>query len=127
MAVTQVDRLKNPCRVWTWNNSVAAQPPPSAPAMPIRQVRMRPCDLLPGITMLASSPAPRPRMIQAMMPIPTPFVSDVRGCAGVRVVGFAGSAHPRVASVASHDPPQLGDPGGSGGGHHQGARDGGEE
>jgi hypothetical protein len=28
---------------------------------------MRPCDLLPGISMLASRPAARPRMIQAMM------------------------------------------------------------
>ena len=37
MAVSQVDRLKNPCSVWTWNNLVATQPPPSAPAMPIRQ------------------------------------------------------------------------------------------
>src|ERR1035437_9014796 len=69
MAVSQVDRLKNPCRVWTWNSSVAAQPPPSAPRTPITQVRMRPCDLLPGISILASRPAPRPRTIHAMMPI----------------------------------------------------------
>src|SRR5205085_10385546 len=29
----------------------------------------RPCDLLPGISILASRPAPKPRMIHAMMPI----------------------------------------------------------
>src|ERR1700730_10446639 len=29
----------------------------------------RPCDLLPGISVLASMPAPRPRTIHAMMPI----------------------------------------------------------
>ena len=29
----------------------------------------RPCDLLPGISILASRPAPRPRTIHAMMPI----------------------------------------------------------
>ncbi len=67
MAVSQVDRLKNPCRVWPWNN--------------LRGVGKR----------------------------------------------WAGSAGLRVAPVASHDPPQLGDPGGSGGGHHERARDGGEE
>jgi hypothetical protein len=49
MAVSQVDRLKNPFRVWMWNNLVAAQPPPSAPAMPITQVKMRPCDRLPEL------------------------------------------------------------------------------
>src|SRR5580693_2424916 len=69
MAVSQVDRLKNPCRVTTWNNFVASQPPSSAPTMPITHVMMRPCCLLPGISMLASRPAPRPRMIHAMMPI----------------------------------------------------------
>src|SRR5580692_5159816 len=76
MAVSQVERLKNPCRVWTWNSLVASQPPPSAPATPIRQVRMRPCDLLPGISILASRPAPRPRMIHAMMPITDSSVRD---------------------------------------------------
>ena len=30
MAVSQVDRLKNPLRVWTWNRRVAAQPPAAA-------------------------------------------------------------------------------------------------
>src|SRR3984957_14963532 len=69
MAVSQVDRLKNPCRVTTWNSLVASQPPSSAPAMPITQVMIRPCDLLPGISILASRPAPRPRTIHAMMPI----------------------------------------------------------
>src|SRR3984957_8525698 len=69
MAVSQVDRLKNPCRVTTWNNFVASQPPSSAPAMPITHVMMRPCDLLPGISILASRPAPSPRTIHAMTPI----------------------------------------------------------
>src|SRR5512140_1943912 len=69
MAVSQVEMLKNPCRVTTWNNFVASQPPSSAPAMPITQVMTRPCDLLPGISMLASRPAPRPRTIHAMIPI----------------------------------------------------------
>ena len=36
-----IGSAKNPCRVWTWNRRVAAQPPPSAPAMPITQVKMR--------------------------------------------------------------------------------------
>src|SRR5580692_10710837 len=119
MAVSQVDRLKNPCRVWTWNSSVAAQPPPSAPTMPITQVRMRPCDLLPGISMLASRPATRPRTIQAMMLMTDSLVSDVRGGAraGWQPVP-GGTARLRVAPVAPHDPAQLGDPGGSGGGHH---------
>src|ERR1700691_2266348 len=76
MAVSQVERLKNPCRVWMWNSLVASQPPPSAPATPIRQVRMRPCDLLPGISILASRPPPRPRTIHAMMPITDSSVSD---------------------------------------------------
>src|ERR1700728_1452555 len=76
MAVSQVERLKNPCRVWMWNRLGASQPPPSAPATPIRQVRMRPCDLLPGISILASRPAPRPRTIHAMMPITDSSVSD---------------------------------------------------
>src|SRR6185437_6894720 len=75
-AVSQVERLKNPCSVWTWNSFVASQPPPSAPATPIRQVRMRPCDLLPGISILASSPAPRPRTIHAMMPMTDSSVSN---------------------------------------------------
>ena len=43
--------------------------PSSAPAMPITHVMTRPCDLLPGISMLASRPAPRPRTIYAMIPI----------------------------------------------------------
>jgi len=47
--VSQVDRLKNPCRVWIWKSQVAAQPPGGAPAMPVTQMMMRPCDLLPGI------------------------------------------------------------------------------
>src|SRR5579862_7032075 len=68
MAVSQVDRLKNPCRVTTWNNFVATQPPSSAPAMPITHVMTRPCDLLPGMNILASRPAPSPRTIHAMMP-----------------------------------------------------------
>src|ERR1700719_2588241 len=69
MAVSQVDRLKNPCKVTTWNNFVASQPPSSAPAIPITHVRTRPCDLLPGISRLASRPAPSPRTIHAMIPI----------------------------------------------------------
>src|ERR1700726_586617 len=77
MAVSQVERLKNPRRVWTWNSSVAAQPPASAPATPIRQVMMRPCDLRPGTSIFASRPAPRPRTIHAMMPITDSSVSDV--------------------------------------------------
>src|SRR5579871_967155 len=76
MAVSQVDRLKNPCRVWMWNSLVASQPPSSAPAMPIRHVMMRPCDLLPGISILASRPAPRPRTIHAMIPITGLLHSD---------------------------------------------------
>src|SRR5438105_3732595 len=68
MAVSQVEMLKNPCRVTTWNSFVASQPPSSAPAMPITHVIMRPCDLLPGISILASRPASRPRMIHAMIP-----------------------------------------------------------
>src|SRR5487761_1873679 len=66
MAVSQVERLKNPCKVTTWNSFVASQPPRSAPATPITQVMTRPCDLLPGISILASKPAPRPRTIHAM-------------------------------------------------------------
>src|SRR4249919_2534690 len=76
MAVSQVDRLKNPCKVTTWNSFVASQPPSSAPAMPITHVMTRPCDLLPGMSMLASKPAPRPRTIHAMMPITDSSVSD---------------------------------------------------
>src|SRR5690242_9102727 len=76
MAVSQVDRLKNPCRVTTWNNLVASQPPSSAPAIPITQVMIRPCDLLPGISILASRPAPRPRTIHAMIPITELLYSD---------------------------------------------------
>src|SRR5580700_3512103 len=67
MAVSQVDTLKNPCTLWMWNSLVASQPPSSAPAMPIRQVRMRPCCLRPGISMLAIRPAARPKTIHAMM------------------------------------------------------------
>src|SRR5580693_4296635 len=88
MAVSQVDRLKNPCRLWMWNSLVAAQPPPSAPAMPIRQVRMRPCDLLPGISILASKPAPRPRTIHAMTPITDSLVQSDQ--VRYAVVGHAG-------------------------------------
>src|ERR1700756_4429243 len=84
MAVSQVERLKNPCRVWTWNNLVASQPPSSAPATPIRQVRTSPCDLLPGISILASRPAPRPRTIHAMMPITDSSVSDENDMRGSR-------------------------------------------
>src|ERR1700722_1803923 len=73
IAVIQVERLKNPCRLWMWNSLVATQPPSSAPAMPIRQVRIRPWDLLPGISRLASKPATRPRIIQAIMPITDSF------------------------------------------------------
>src|SRR3984957_1900971 len=86
MAVSQVETLKNPCRLWMWNSLVAAQPPSSAPATPIRQERMRPCDLLPGISILASRPAPRPRTIHAMMPITDSLVSDQND---VRVAGPA--------------------------------------
>jgi hypothetical protein len=31
MAVSQVERLKNPGREWMWKSLVATQPPPSAP------------------------------------------------------------------------------------------------
>src|SRR5450755_2846579 len=82
MAVSQVDRLKNPFRVWTWNSLVATQPPPSAPTMPIRHVRITPCDLLPGISILASRPATRPRTIQARRPITDALVSVVREVPG---------------------------------------------
>jgi hypothetical protein len=44
--------------------------------MPITQVRISPCDLLPGISILASKPATRPRTIHAMMPITDSLVSD---------------------------------------------------
>src|SRR5689334_19682982 len=86
MAVSQVEMLKNPCRVTTWNSLVASQPPSSAPATPSTQVRIRPCDLLPGISILASRPAPRPRTIHAMMPITDSSVSDE---IDVRVAGPA--------------------------------------
>src|SRR5450756_790864 len=99
MAVIQVDRLKNPCRVCTWNRRVAAHPPPSAPMMPIRQVTMRPSALLPGTTRLASRPDPRPRTIQAMMHRTRvrhvesdrrdPWQVNGRGVAGGRVNGGA--------------------------------------
>jgi hypothetical protein len=46
----------------------------AAPAMPITQVMIKPCDLLPGISMLA------------MMPITGSFVSEVTYAA----VGHAG-------------------------------------
>ena len=45
------------------------------PATPIRQVRKSPCDLLPGTSIFASRPAPRPRTIHAMMPITDSSVS----------------------------------------------------
>jgi hypothetical protein len=48
MAVSQVEMLKKPCKLWTWKIFIAAQPPSSAPAMPIRQVRIRPCGLCRG-------------------------------------------------------------------------------
>src|SRR6266568_1425629 len=86
MAVSQVEMLKNPCRVTTWNNLVASQPPSSAQATPITQVRIRPCDLRPGISILASRPAPRPRTIHAMMPITD---SSVSGEIDIRVAGPA--------------------------------------
>ena len=97
MAVSQVEALKNPCRAWwwRWNSLVAAQPPSSAPATPIRQVMMRPCDLLPGISMLAIRPAPRPRTIQAMMPITGSLVSPQVEYA---VVGHAGDRGGRRVS-----------------------------
>src|SRR5260370_4949380 len=136
MAVSQVEALKKPARLWMWKIVVAAQPPSSAPAMPIRQVRIRPCCLLPGTAILASRPAPSPRTIQAMMPITDSLVSDVRWVAhelvasavrtgrgeqvpapGARVPGWLPgvgwwlvSAGPWLAPVAAHDPPQLGDP-----------------
>src|ERR1700683_978164 len=66
MAVSQVERLKNPCRVTTWNNFVASQLPSSEPRIPITHVMMMPCELLPGMRMMASRPAPRPRTIHAM-------------------------------------------------------------
>src|SRR5579871_1821323 len=92
MAVSQVDRLKNPCRVTTWNNFVASQPPSSAPPMPITQVIRRPCDLLPGISILASRPAPSPRTIHAMIPITRLLYcdeADGRSGAGSRPGGLA--------------------------------------
>jgi hypothetical protein len=42
MAVSQVDRLKNPRMLWIWKSLVATQPPSSAPTMPITQVRNAP-------------------------------------------------------------------------------------
>src|ERR1039457_6338275 len=112
MAVIQVGRLKNPCRLWMWNNLVAAQPPNSAPMMPITQVRMRPCDLPPGISILASKPAPRPRTIQAMIPITDSLVSDqmryvVVSHAGQIAVGeefSQDSRRPLVVASCRHRP-----------------------
>src|ERR1044071_7870437 len=81
-----------------WNSLVATQPPASAPAMPIRQVMTRPCDLLPGISILASKPAPRPRTIHAKMPITDSLVRDVSGVPGRSVLPgsfAAGQAFPR--------------------------------
>src|ERR1700733_12209634 len=111
MAVSQVDALKNPFKVWMCHTLVATQPPPSAPAMPIRQVMIRPCDRRPGISMLPIRPAARPRTIHARMPMMTPWLLTLDG----------------LVPVAAHDPPQLGDPRGSRGGHDQRATDGGEQ
>src|SRR5581483_4834542 len=92
MAVSQVEMLKNPCKVTTWNNFVASQPPSSAPATPITHVMTRPCDLLPGISRLASRPAPRPRTIHATIPITGLLYrdkADGRSGAGSRPGGLA--------------------------------------
>src|SRR5207248_1339613 len=103
MAVSQVDRLTNPCGVPAWNSPVAAQPPPSAPAMPIRQIMSKPCDLLPGIAIWASRPALRPRTIHAMMPITDSLVSDqVRPAVAGHAGWAAGGGRrilPRVLTV----------------------------
>src|SRR6202035_3941155 len=144
MAVSQVEALKKPCRVWMWKILVASQPPSSAPAMPIRQVRMRPCCRRPGISMLAIRPAPSPRMIQAMMPMIDSLVSHACGVDGCLVddqgtrrccfrvlVGapaggpkdaVAGDGHAGAGSVqaAPHSLSQLRDPGRSRGDREQG-------
>src|SRR5579859_1784173 len=65
-----------------WNSLVATQPPSNAPAMPIRQVIMSPCDLRPGMNILAMRPAPSPRTIQARIPMTDSFSQrrhDARG------------------------------------------------
>src|SRR5579859_7504614 len=79
MAVSQVDGLKTPCRVWRRGSLVAAQPPVGAPATPMTQVMARPCDLLPGISILASRPAAGPRPAHPMMPITASLVRDKSG------------------------------------------------
>src|ERR1035441_6778824 len=107
MAGSHVDRLKNPRRLWMWNTLVATQPPRSAPTMPIRQVRRRPCDLLPGISILAINPAAKPRTIQAMIPITDSLVSDRMTYAVVSHAGWIAvgeefthdSRHPLLSST----------------------------
>src|ERR1700722_634755 len=125
MAVIQVEALKKPCKAWwlRWNSLLAAQPPSSAPAMPIRQVTMSPCCLLPGMSMLAIKPAPSPRTIQAIMPMADSLVSACVECA---VLNWTASVGLSLAPVAAHDPPQLGDPGGARGSHQEGSPDSGE-
>ena len=45
------------------------KPPMMAPTMPIAAVAMRPIESLPGRMARAISPASRPRMIHAMIPM----------------------------------------------------------
>src|SRR3984957_8159813 len=54
------------CRELIWKILVAAQPPPSAPTIPITRVRMRPRCPLPGISILAIRPAARPGTIHVI-------------------------------------------------------------
>src|SRR5579859_5115407 len=114
MAVSQVEALKNPCRLWMWNSLVAAQPPRSAPATPIRQVTMRPCDLLPGISILASRPAPSPRTIQAMIPIAGLLAANERmaGLVPHRGQGWPGRAVAIPGRLVCHYLAKLGLPAG---------------
>src|SRR3984957_9741554 len=96
MAVSQGDRLKNPCMLWMWNTLVAIQPPIRAPAMPMRQVRMRPCCRFPGISILAMRPAMRPRTIQAMM-----LMTDFLGSCSERAAVVSDAFSRRVPPAQS--------------------------
>src|ERR1035437_5968679 len=62
---------------------------------------MRPCDLLPGISILASRPAARPRTIHAMIPITDSLARDQVAYAGVSHAGemAMGVGHSRVLTV----------------------------
>jgi hypothetical protein len=65
MAASQAEKLKKPSRP----DTLAAQAPPSTPVKQARQMKIRPRDLFPGSSIVASNPAARPTAIHAMMPI----------------------------------------------------------